>query len=227
MKKIFAFLLSASILLSLAACGGAGGGQTTDTDNIITQPVTEQTSDIKETTENADSDPTTDPTIKAPGKTLVVYFSGSGNTKRVAEIIAEESGADTFEIVPAMPYTDDDLNWRDQSSRVNNEHNDTALQDVELVSTAVSGWEDYDTVFFGYPIWWREASWVVNRFVKDNNFDGKTVIPFCTSTSSPFGDSGKNLSEMAGSGNWIDGRRFTENANETDIRDWVKSLNLE
>lgn len=68
---------------------------------------------------------------------------------------------------------------------------------------------------------------MVNRFVKDNNFDGKTVIPFCTSTSSPFGDSGKNLSEMAGSGNWTDGRRFTENANETDIRDWVKSLNLE
>ena len=227
MKKIFAFLLSASMLLTLAACGGEGGGQTTDTDNIITQPVTKQTSDIKETTENANSDQTTDLAIKAPGKTLVVYFSGSGNTKRVAEIIAEESGADTFEIVPAMPYTDDDLNWRDQSSRVNNEHNDTALQDVELVSTAVSGWEDYDTVFFGYPIWWREASWVVNRFIKDNNFDGKTVIPFCTSTSSPLGDSGKNLSEMAGSGNWTDGRRFTENANETDIRDWVKSLNLE
>ena len=98
MKKIFAFLLSASMLLTLAACGGEGGGQTTDTDNIITQPVTEQTSDIKETTENADSDQTTDPTIKAPGKTLVVYFSGSGNTKRVAEIIAEESSADMMKI---------------------------------------------------------------------------------------------------------------------------------
>ena len=208
MKRILAFLLAATMLLVLAACGNNG------------EP--SNTAGPEKSHASAENG-----TQTAGNKILVVYFSGSGNTKRVAEIIAEESGADTFEIVPAMPYTDDDLNWRDQSSRVNNEHNDTALQDVELVSTAVSGWEDYDTVFFGYPIWWREASWVVNRFVKDNNFDGKTVIPFCTSTSSPFGDSGKNLSEMAGSGNWTDGRRFTENANETDIRDWVKSLNLE
>ena len=141
MKRILAFLLAATMLLVLAACGNNGEPSNT---------AGPEKSDAS--AENG--------TQTAGNKILVVYFSGSGNTKRVAEIIAEESSADTFEIVPAMPYTDDDLNWRDQSSRVNNEHNDTALQDVELVSTAVSGWEDYDTVFFGYPIWWGETGYL-------------------------------------------------------------------
>ena len=163
----------------------------------------------------------------ASGKTLVVYYSASGNTGRVAGFVADELNADTFELVPAEPYSDADLNWRDRSSRVNKEHDDASLQDIALVSTEVPNWDDYDVVLFGYPIWWREASWVVNNFIKNNDFTGKTVIPFCTSTSSGLGDSGTNLEKMAGTGAWLEGQRFSENPSEDSVREWVRGLDLE
>ena len=111
------------------------------------------------------------------GKTIVVYFSGSGNTKRVAGFVADELNADAFELVPVTPYTAADLNWRDRSSRVNMEHDDPSLQNIELAATEVPDWSEYDTVLFGYPIWWREASWVVNSFIKNNDFTGKKSFP--------------------------------------------------
>ncbi len=92
------------------------------------------------------------------GKVIVVYYSGTGNTKRVTEILANELKADTFELTPVQPYSAEDLNWRESSSRVNKEHDDPSLQDIELVSTKVLDWDNYNVVLFGYPIWWREAS---------------------------------------------------------------------
>lgn len=161
------------------------------------------------------------------GKAVVVYFSGSGNTKRVAGFVADELKADTFELVPVHPYSDADLNWRDRDSRVNKEHEDESLRDIELVSTEVPNWSEYDVVMVGYPVWWREASWVVDHFIKNNDFTGKKVVPFCTSTSSGLGDSGSELAKMAGSGNWLDGKRFSEKAEESSVREWVRGLNLE
>lgn len=163
----------------------------------------------------------------AEGKALVVYYSASGNTRRVAEFVANELDADTFEIIPVEAYSEADLNWRDRSSRVNQEHDDASLQDIELVSTEVPNWSDYDTVLFGYPLWWREAPWVVNRFINNNDFTGKTVIPFCTSTSNGIGDSGIHLAEMAGTGTWLDGMRFNENPSEDSVREWARGLDLE
>lgn len=155
---------------------------------------------------------------------LVVYFSAQGHTEAVAEQIAENLGADLFEIVPADPYTSDDLDWTDNNSRVSREHDDEALRDVELVSTTVGNWEDYDTVIIGYPIWWGIAAWPVNTFVEANDFSGKTVIPFCTSSSSGLGQSGELLAELAGTGNWQEGIRFRSNPSDEDIRDWTDSL---
>lgn len=160
------------------------------------------------------------------GKTIVVYFSGSGNTKRVAGFVADELNADAFELVPVTPYTAADLNWRDRSSRVNKEHDDPSLQNIELAATEVPDWSEYDTVLFGYPIWWREASWVVNSFIKNNDFTGKKVVPFCTSTSSGLGDSGTNLEKMAGTGNWLEGIRFSELPDENSVREWARGLNI-
>ena len=154
---------------------------------------------------------------------LVVYFSAQGHTEAVAEQIAENLGADLFEIVPADPYTSDDLDWTDNNSRVSREHDDEALRD-ELVSTTVGNWEDYDTVIIGYPIWWGIAAWPVNTFVEANDFSGKTVIPFCTSSSSGLGQSGELLAELAGTGNWQEGIRFRSNPSDEDIRDWTDSL---
>lgn len=129
-----------------------------------------------------------------------------------------------FEIVPKEVYTSDDLNWSDDNSRVTREHEDESLRNVELTTTEVANWEEYDTVLIGYPIWWGIAAWPVDTFVKSNDFNGKTVIPFCTSTSSGLGQSGDLLKEEANGGNWQDGHRFSSNPSDSDIKNWTDSL---
>lgn len=148
------------------------------------------------------------------GRTLVVYFSAQGHTEAVAEQIAENLDADIFEIVPADEYTSDDLDWTDDNSRVTREYEDESLRDVQLVSTEVPNWDDYDTVIIGYPIWWGIAAWPVNTFVEANDFSGKTVIPFCTSSSSGLGQSGELLADAAGTGNWLEGQKFRSNPSD-------------
>ena len=158
------------------------------------------------------------------GRTLVVYFSAQGHTEAVAEQIAENLDADIFEIVPADEYTSDDLDWTDDNSRVTREYEDESLRDVQLVSTEVPNWEDYDTIIIGYPIWWGIAAWPVNTFVEANDFSGKAVIPFCTSSSSGLGQSGELLREAAGTGNWLEGQRFRSNPSDDDIKEFTDSL---
>ncbi len=160
------------------------------------------------------------------GKTLVVYFSASGNTARVAKDIAEAADGDLFEITPTEPYTSDDLNWTMDGSRVNREHDDESLRDVPLTTTEVENWDDYDTVFIGYPIWWGIAAWPVDNFVKDNDFTGKTVIPFATSSSSGMGQSGTLLEKMSNGGTWQSGQRFSSGASSSTVRDWAAGLGL-
>lgn len=156
---------------------------------------------------------------------LVVYFSAQGHTEEVAGKIAENLDATLFAIEPADPYTDDDLNWTDDNSRVSREHDDESLRDVELTTTTVPNWDSYDTVIIGYPIWWGIAAWPVDSFVKVNDFSGKTVIPFCTSASSSLGQSGNLLAETAGTGNWLEGHRFSSNPTDSEIDEWTTSLN--
>ncbi len=155
---------------------------------------------------------------------LVVYFSATGNTEEAANQIASNLDADIFEITPADSYTEDDLNYSDDSSRVSQEYEDESLRDVELETTEVANWDSYDTVFIGYPIWWGIAAWPVSSFVAANDFTGKTVIPFCTSASSGLGDSGDLLAETAGTGNWLEGQRFSSSPSEDDITSWLDSL---
>ena len=157
-------------------------------------------------------------------KILVVYYSAQSHTKLVAEKISKNLNADIFEIVPEEPYTSDDLNWSNDNSRVSKEHNDESLRDVKLKNTKVDNWENYDTVLIGYPIWWGIAAWPVDTFVKANNFEGKKVIPFCTSASSGLGQSGSLLEKEANSGNWLDGHRFSSSTSDSDIKNWTDSL---
>lgn len=214
LKRTLGIVLVFVLLFSLAACANNNTSDQT------------QTSSQSAATASHESPATAEGNTASGKKAIVVYFSGSGNTKRVAELVANETGAAIFELVPKNPYTEDNLNWRDENSRVQKEHNDTSLQNIELNSTSVPDWDSYDTVLFGYPLWWREAAWPVNSFVKGNDFSGKTVIPFCTSTSDGIGDSGTKLAQMAGTGTWQDGMRFPENDDESSIRDWAKSLAL-
>ena len=156
--------------------------------------------------------------------TLVVYFSAQNHTKKVAEKIAENLNADIFEIEPEEEYTSRDLDWTDSNSRVSKEHDDEKLRNVKLKSTQVENWDNYNTVLIGYPIWWGIAAWPVDTFVKDNNFDGKVVIPFCTSASSGLGQSGKILKDLAKTGNWEEGHRFSSSASDSDIKSFTDSV---
>ncbi len=158
------------------------------------------------------------------GKTLVVYYSAQNHTEAVAQQIAQNLGADIFELVPVDEYTSSDLNWNDQNSRVTREYEDESLRDIELESTTVENWDEYDTVLIGYPIWWGIAAWPVDTFVKANDFNGKTVIPFCTSSSSGLGQSGELLAEEANGGNWLEGHRFRSNPSDSDIQEWTDSI---
>ena len=231
-KKLLSLSLAAVMALSLAACGqsdttddsqSAGQSQEeTSTPTPAPTPTPENGEDIS----TPDASEPEDSQSGESGGVLVVYYSATGNTEAVAGYIAEATGGDLFELEPAEPYTDADLNWTDENSRVTLEHEDESLRDVELVADTVDNWDSYDTVFIGYPIWWGIAAWPVDTFVEANDFTGKTVIPFCTSSSSGLGQSGELLSEMAGTGDWLEGQRFRSSASQEDVTEWVDSLGL-
>lgn len=222
MKKLTALLLSVVLVLGLAACGSSSGTPASSASSAITP--TEQPAAAP--SENESTVPSETEAQPAAGKTLVVYFSASGNTERVAKDIAGAAGADLFEIVPSEVYTSDDLNWSNPDSRVSREHDDESLRDVPLTTTAVENWDSYDTVFIGYPIWWGIAAWPVDGFVKANDFTGKTVIPFATSASSGMGQSGTLLADLAGTGDWQEGQRFTSGVSSADVQTWVSTFGL-
>ena len=220
MKKLTALLLSVVLVLSLAACGSANKPASSTTQPETSAPTEQPESS---STAPAESEPETQPET---GKTLVIYYSASGNTARVAKDIAEAAGADLFEIVPTEVYTSEDLNWTNPDSRVSREHDDESLRDVPLTTTEVPDWDSYDTVFIGYPIWLGIAAWPVDTFVKNNDFTGKTVIPFATSSSSGMGQSGSLLADMAGTGEWQEGQRFSSGVSSDDVQSWVNGLGL-
>lgn len=221
MKRAFLILLSMVMILSLAACGSSGG------QSAGTPPVQQPAESQQPAPPEPEESPAAEPQPSAGGgKTLVAYYSATGHTAAVAEAIAQARSGDLFEIVPAEPYSSADLDWTDRDSRVSREHEDESLREMELVSSTVENWDEYDTVFIGYPIWWGIAAWPVDTFVKANDFAGKTVIPFATSSSSGLGESGELLAEMANGGEWLEGQRFRSSVSAADVTDWVNSLNL-
>lgn len=184
---------------------------------------------VNEPSETTSPEPASEPAVpdaaaSPAGSALVVYFSATGNTERAAQTIASTLGADTFVIVPAQPYTDADLNWRDESSRVCAEHDDPAGRHVELQQAQIPNLDAYDTVFFGYPTWQLQASWVVDDVATGNDFTGKTVHPFTASSSSPLGDSAANLATLAGTGDWGEGVRFSSGVSADDVTAWLDGL---
>ena len=175
-------------------------------------------------TESAPSTSSSNNSQATGQKVLVAYYSAQGHTKRVAEAAADELGADLFKIVPQEVHSDADLNWTNSESRVSREHDDESLRDVPLAQTTPDDWADYDTVLLGYPIWWAIAAWTCDHFTADNDFTGKNVIPFCTSTSSSLGQSGKLLANAAGTGDWQDGQRFSSAASDSEVLAWAAGI---
>lgn len=229
-KKLLSLSLAAVMALSLAACGQSdatddsqSAGQSQEEPST---PAPTPTPENGEDTSAPDASEPEDSQSVENGGVLVVYYSATGNTEAVAGYIAEATGGDLFELEPAEPYTDADLNWTDENSRVTLEHEDESLRDVELAADTVDNWDSYDTVFIGYPIWWGIAAWPTDSFVEANDFTGKTVIPFCTSSSSGLGQSGELLAELAGTGDWLEGQRFRSGVSQEDVNEWVDSLGL-
>lgn len=237
MKKFSAWILSLVLLLSLAGCSAQAPAATAaPTAEATAEPeptaaptptaAPEETAAPEPSPEASAAPEASDAPSAEGGKTLVVYYSATGNTQEAASLIAELTGGDLFELEPADPYTDEDLNYSDENSRVVYEHDNPDARDVALVQDTVDNWDEYDTVFLGYPIWWGIAAWPVDDFVTANDFTGKTVIPFCTSASSGLGESGELLAEMAGTGDWLEGQRFPSRVSQEDVQTWLDGLGL-
>ena len=194
----------------LAGCGSAGS----------TAAPAEETAAPAETAEPAESEAPAEE--ETEGGTLVVYFSATGTTKGVAEKIASVTGGDLFELTAAEPSSDADLDWHDNSSRSTAEQNDPSVRPA--LQDAPASLDGYDTIYLGFPIWWGEEPRIMDTFAESVSFEGKTVIPFCTSGSSPIGRSGENLEQLAGSGTWLKGQRFSGSVSEDELKSWIDGL---
>lgn len=212
--KISSLLFAVLLILSLAACAG-------NTADLLATAQSESATAQSPQEDLTDAAPET---TAEPGesKVLVVYFSATGTTKGVAEKIADITNADLYEIKAAQAYTDADLNWHDSSSRTTKEQNDKSIR-PEIASEKLS-LDGYATIFIGYPIWWGEEPRILDTFAESYDFDGITVIPFCTSGGSGIGRSGKNLEENANSGNWLEGARFGGSVSEAELQSWIATV---
>ena len=157
-------------------------------------------------------------------KVLVAHFSATGTTKKIAATIADILGSDSYEITPAVPYTSADLNYSNSSSRATVEQNDASARPA--IAGSVANMEQYKVVFLGYPIWWGQAPRIVSAFLESYDFAGKTIVPFCTSGSSPIGSSAANLQPLASGAAWEAGRRFAGSSSRATVEEWISGLNL-
>lgn len=218
MKRILSFLLAVCLLMALTACGN----QTTSSGE--TSPSEPETSQIQTPSSTPETTPEPDPSSSEPEqteegeRTLVVYFSATGNTKAVAEKITELTGADIYEIVPAEPYTADDLDYNVSDCRANREMNDASARPaIGGDSIDVSG---YDTVMIGYPIWWGTMPRIINTFLDTYDLSGKVILPFCTSGGSGVSQSVSDIRSVEPDADVRAGLR-ARNAQDSGIESWL------
>ncbi|MDE6671199.1 MAG: flavodoxin [Ruminococcus sp.] len=220
MKKSVLVIISFFLISSMTGCGTTPTEIEINSESSVMEAISETTEQAEANTENSETQE--EPVITADN-TLVVYFSATGTTKKVAERIASVTNADLYEIVPVQPYTSGDLDWHDDNSRTSIEMNDVNFR-PEIAGEPVS-LESYSTIYIGYPIWWGDAPRIMDTFVESYDFSNKNVIPFCTSGSSGIGNSSDNLKNLANSGNWLSGDRLEADISENDIKAWISSLN--
>ena len=229
MKRTLSLFLTVALMLTLAACGAAGRQ---DSNSASSAPEGDApTSAIPETppaNQPEDTTPTEEQTPEGTDdgekKVLIAYFSATNNTEGIANHLNDILDADLYEIVPEQPYTSDDLNYNDSSSRSSQEMDDPSARPA--ISGSVDNMEQYDVIFLGYPIWWGEAPRIINTFLESYDLSGKTIAPFCTSASSPLGSSATMLQELTEDVTWLEGQRFSGGASVSDVQSWVDGLDL-
>ena len=239
MKKIKIISLILTMVLILTACGSSDKKGNNEKATSNKADVTDNgqadknvSNDNSENTENKDlsSDETQGAEDKNSDngngnkKVLVAYFSVTHTTENIAKEIANIAGADLYEIVPEQPYTDEDIDYNDDNSRCSVENNDSSARPA--ISGKIDNLDQYDIVFIGYPNWWGKAPKIMNTFVESYNFEGKIIVPFCTSASSGIGSSADNLVKSTDGATWKDGQRFSSNATMDDIASWINDLEI-
>ena len=153
-------------------------------------------------------------------KALVAYFSASGVTAKMAEKLARGIGADLFEIKPETPYTNADLDWQNSKSRSSVEMNDRNARPA--ISEKKDNMAEYDVVFVGFPVWWYREPSIIDTFMEQYDFSGKTVVPFATSGMSGIGESGRNMNALAPGARVVEGKRFANSVSEGELAGWAK-----
>ena len=210
-RKMLFLVLAVTMASGLISCAAKPASQSSESS------LSDHTTQSRATTGNETTEASETEKESPFGKAVVVY------TKSVAQKIASTAGCSTYEIVPAKPYSDDDLNYKNKKSRATKEQSDDAAR-PEIEGT-ITDWSSYDTVFIGYPIWFAKAPRILCTFVESQDFTGKRVIPFCTSGSSGIGNSAKELAELANNGgNWVSGTRFASSVSNKDIAEWLEAL---
>ena len=228
MKKWTSLLLALAMALSLAACGNFNQENPPEPPASVSGSTGEETP-APTGTETPAEEPSEEPSESETSTTgdsssvLIAYFSWSGNTEQVAQIIQQETGGDLFEIAPATPYTDD---YNELLDIAQQEQSDNARPEL---AGQVENWEQYDTIFVGYPNWWSDAPMAVYTFVESYDWSGKTLVPFNTSASGGFGRSLPGLEESAAGASILDGISLTErtlgNA-QSEVTTWLNELGL-
>lgn len=237
MKKRIASLLSCILLLSLTACGN---GTSNEGASPPTQPDEQASSQYESSQEsnpptelddseaaqesNPPAEAETPPLETTSGNALVIYFSATGNTKVVAESLAELQGADLYEIVPEQRYTDEDLNYNDPSTRASVEQNDESARPA--ISGGIDNIEDYDVIYVGFPIWWGDIPRILNTFFDTYDLSGKTIAPFCTSGGSGISRAVQSITELEPSAIVTDGLRANASNAEDDLIQWLNTIGL-
>lgn len=211
MKKTISLLLTAAMALSLSACGGAASS-TAEAAPTEAPAATEAPTEAPAASEDT-----------GDSNTLVAYFSWSGNTEAMANLIAEQTGGTLFEIAPATPYTDDydallDVAQQEQAEDARPE-----------LAASVEDWDSYDVVFVGYPDWWSDAPMVIYSFLESYDWTGKTLVPFCTSGGSGFGRSLDRLPDSAPGATILEGLHVSGSSaadSGEEVAEWIAGLGM-
>ena len=235
MKKLISFIVLCSCAVLFAACGSTDSNtssvQTETTQTTTQQEQTTEATQTSETKEDKAIPDVTESSTETPdipegtaNDTLVIYFSRTGNTEKIAEYLIELTDADSYVIEAAIPYSDADIKYQDDNCRANKEQNDKSVRPE--IANPISSIDSYDTIFLGYPIWWGQEPRIIDTFLESYDFSDKTVIPFCTSGSSGIETSEKNISELVTIGKQLEGRRFPAEASKDEVKEWYDTLDL-
>lgn len=216
MKKLFSVIMACTLLLSLTACKN-NENFNKDKDLSAETDISSKESVQAEDTEPAESGESTN-------KELVVYFSATGNTESVAEVLAQMQEADLYKITPEQPYTDDDLNYGDETTRATVEQNDKNARPA--ISGGIDNIEKYDVIYLGTPIWWGDMPRILYTFFDTYDLSGKTIAPFCTSGGSGVAEIVETIEGLEPSATITEGLRTSASNAEGDIMQWLRNISL-